>query len=540
MWGLLSILVIVSSVSASKQPHIVLMLVDDMGWNDISLHGADQIPTPHIDALGASGVLLHRHYSQPSCTPSRTALLTGKYPIRTGMQGGSLNAGERRGVPLDVPLLPERLQELGYTTRMVGKWHLGYTTSEYMPLHRGFDSHFGYLNGQIDYYTHMTEQKVENSSEVFIGLDFRRGTVPDWKDEGKYATELFTEEAEQIIRQHNKDRPLFLYLSHLACHNGNDSIPLQVPSVRQNTRMFRHISHPKRQLYAGIVKALDDSVGKVVKALRDADMLNDSIIIFLSDNGGMPVPDAFLANTGSNWPLRGTRGTVFEGGVRSVAALWSPLIKTPRRLMPQLMHITDWLPTLYRAAGGDPSALGLLDGVDQWDQLTGKSTKSARQEVLLNIDEKAKNSAILQGHWKLVIGTVQGGQFDGFLSDPGRSKEYPSYDAEEVVKAASNMGIDHDLTQDIVLQLRRKASISCEVKKKVNLGTPACPELCLFDVHSDPCEIHNVAKKHPNLVQQLQTRISYFQTQLVPQTNTPVDPRSNPVYFNNTWQPWLD
>ncbi|XP_067010876.2 arylsulfatase B [Anabrus simplex] len=536
MWCLLCTLVLITMVSASSKPHIILIVADDLGWNDVSMNGANQIPTPNIDALAFSGVLLRRHYVLPTCTPSRAALLTGMYPIRTGMQGYPLKAGEPRGLPLDVPLLPQRLKELGYTTRLVGKWHLGFMKSKYTPTQRGFDSHFGYWNGYTGYFDHCVQQKLENGTQVFYGHDFWRDLEPARKEDGKYATNVFTEEAQRIIRDHDKATPLFLYVAHLAVHAGGYN-RLEVPSEEQARNRFWYITDPQRQLYAETVKTLDDSVGDIITSLKESAMLNNSIIVFLSDNGGMT--EGIFANKGSNWPFRGIKLTLFEGGVHGVAAVWSPLLKDRGRVMSQLMHITDWFPTLYHAAGGDPTMLYGLDGVDQWEELLADKGNSSRQEVLLNIDEHQNNSAYIYDHWKLVQGSYKGGEFEKFLGDSGRDDSYPTYSAINVVQAASRLGLDYELNEETVLRLRNEMAVNCTMREDT-LGTPPCADYCLFDLRTDPCETRNVANNNPDVVQMLQARLRYFNEQLVPQLNKPVDNRSDPANFNNTWMPWLD
>ncbi|KAL1421913.1 hypothetical protein MTO96_022622 [Rhipicephalus appendiculatus] len=150
-----------ASVAVSKKalPHIIFVLVDDLGWDDVSFHGSSQIPTPNIDTLAADGIILNNYYVQPMCTPSRSALMTGMYPIHTGMQHWVIRSPEPWGLPLELKIMPQYLKELGYATHLVGKWHLGYFEKEYTPTYRGFDSFFGYYNGFIDYYQHRNQYK---------------------------------------------------------------------------------------------------------------------------------------------------------------------------------------------------------------------------------------------------------------------------------------------------------------------------------------------------------------------------------------------
>ncbi|CAD1470025.1 unnamed protein product, partial [Heterotrigona itama] len=235
---------VVSHVAAvASRPHIVFILADDLGWNDVGFHGSGQIPTPNIDALAYSGLLLDRYYVTPICTPSRSALMTGKHPIHTGMQHGVLKCAEPRGLPLHEKLLPEYLRELGYSTHIVGKWHLGFYTKEYTPTYRGFDSHLGLWSGHHDYFDHSA---VESP---YWGLDMRRGLDAAWDLHGQYSTDIFTKEAVRLIDNHNTSRPMFLYLAHAAVHSGNPYNPLPAPD--QDVSKFTTIFNYDRRRFAG-------------------------------------------------------------------------------------------------------------------------------------------------------------------------------------------------------------------------------------------------------------------------------------------------
>ncbi|XP_077512472.1 arylsulfatase B-like isoform X3 [Amblyomma americanum] len=224
-------------------PHIVFILVDDLGWDDVSFHGSSQIPTPNIDALAADGIILNNYYAQPSCTPSRAALMTGLYPIRTGLHGMAVDVADPWGLPTNITILPEYLKELGYETHLVGKWALGYCTKKHTPTFRGFDSFYGYYNSEEDYYTHSIA--YENST----GLDFWFNMEPLWSLNGTYSTTLYTERAKYIIRNRQKSKPLFLLMSHQAPHGAGDPDPFQAP--QENVDKFPYIEERNRTVYAG-------------------------------------------------------------------------------------------------------------------------------------------------------------------------------------------------------------------------------------------------------------------------------------------------
>ncbi|KAM7305579.1 putative arylsulfatase B precursor [Ixodes scapularis] len=292
----LAAMLLASRRSPVRQPHIVFILADDMGWNDVSYNGCPQIRTPNIDALAWNGIRLQRYYTQHMCTPSRAALMTGRYPIHTGMQHFVILQMEPRGLPLKFKLLPQWLGDLGYVSQMLGKWHLGFYKKEYTPTMRGFQKHIGSWGTFVDYYSH----------------------------------------------------PLFLYLAHLAPHVANRNDPLQAP--KKYSDKYHDIGHWNRTLYAGMVSALDESVGAVVEALGKRGMLSDTVLVFSSDNGGDT--NGENPNYASSWPFKGQKRTLWEGGIHVPGFIWSPLFSGMRGFdYNNIFHISDWLPTLYQLAG---------------------------------------------------------------------------------------------------------------------------------------------------------------------------------------------
>lgn len=268
--------------------------------------------------------------------------MTGRYPIHTGMQHTVLFGAEPRGLPLNERLLPEFLKPLGYVNRIVGKWHLGSYKKEYTPIYRGFLSHLGCWTGHLDYNDHTAMERPG------WGLDMRRNLDIDYDSHGKYVTDLYTNEAIRLIGEHNVTRPLFLYLAHNAVHSGNPYNPLAAPD--DLVAKFSNITEYNRRRFAGVLSKLDESVGKVVAALQKRNMLKNSVIVFSTDNGGPA--EGFNINAASNWPLRGVKNTLWEGGVRGAGLIWSPNLERPKRVAKQMMHMVDWLPTLLHAALG--------------------------------------------------------------------------------------------------------------------------------------------------------------------------------------------
>ncbi|XP_077528892.1 arylsulfatase B-like isoform X2 [Haemaphysalis longicornis] len=324
----------------AKPPHIVFVLADDLGRADVSTYGSPQIPTPNMDALARAGVVLNNYYAQPMCTPSRASLMTGLYAIHTGLQHLTLMPGEPSGLPLHLKILPEHLRDLGYETHCVGKWGIGYASLDSTPTYRGFDSFYGMYSGPVDYYSHYIEWKGHR------GLDLWHNTEPLKNETGQYLTTLFQERAEHIIANRNKTKPLFLFLAHQAPHKTFGIPPMQAP--KKNVEKFLYIGKEQRMLHAGMVDALDQSIGSLMEALEAASMLEDTVLVFSSDNG------ATLFSLGGNWPLRGLKGSLWEGAIRAAGFVWSPRLENRGRVSQQLMHISDWLPTLYSSAGQLP------------------------------------------------------------------------------------------------------------------------------------------------------------------------------------------
>nr|CAD7396197.1 unnamed protein product [Timema poppensis] len=525
-------------------PHIVLIVADDLGWNDVSFHGSDQILTPNIDALAYHGVILNSHYSQPLCTPSRSALLTGKYPIHNGMQHNVILESEPWGLPLSEKILPQHLKRLGYITHAVGKWHLGFFKEEYTPTFRGFWSHYGFWNGYQDYYSH----NVQASNHIHIkasstysaltsqfvpieGYDMRRNMSVDWSARGHYSTDLFSTEAERLIRDHDPQEPLFLYLAHLAPHAGNYDAPFQAPA--DTIRGLHHLEDLDRRLYAAMVCKLDESVGRVVEALRKSNMLDNSIIVFLSDNGAPTV--GIHANKGSNYPLKGVKTTPWEGGIRTVAAVWSPALNRSSRVSNQLMHITDWLPTLYSAVGGDVSELGDIDGMDMWEAIS-KDNASPRQELLVNIDDY---EALRLGEYKYISGSSLLGFLDDWFGDSGYSEHNQLYNATVITSSLAGQALNSSQHWPLdVSALRHAATVHCEMRNQHS--SPCWPLItpCIFNVVSDPCETKNIYSR--GLAMRFEQQLQRYRSTIVPRNNKPSDKRADPKLWNNTWSSWAD
>ncbi|GAB5562638.1 MAG: arylsulfatase [Synoicihabitans sp.] len=357
-----------------QPPHIIVLLADDLGWGDVSYHDG-VIQTPHIDALAERGTDLTQFYTQPVCSPTRASFMTGRYPMRMGLQCGVIRpwATETHALPLDEQTLPEELKKVGYRTAVVGKWHLGHATPDYLPLQRGFDQQYGHYNGMIEYFTHDREG----------GHDWFSNESPV-KEEG-YATDLMGAAAVRMIEEHDPNHPLFLYVPFNAPHT-----PLQVPEdqIARNA----HIVDPDRRIFAGMVTSMDDAIGKIVAAANTHLDRQNTLIFFFSDNGGWE-------RYSSNGKFRGEKTNIYEGGIRVPAIMvWDGEVPA-NETVDEPLHVVDVYPTLLKLAGASPRQIKPLDGKDVWP--TVRDGAPTPHELIVH-NVTPFHGAIRVGDWKLV------------------------------------------------------------------------------------------------------------------------------------------
>jgi arylsulfatase A-like enzyme len=353
----------VTGQAQSRKPNILLVIADDFGWADVGPQGNADIPTPNIDSIARTGVRFTNGYvSCPVCSPTRAGLITGRYQQRFGHEfnpGPAQEASSEFGLPLSETTLAQRMKELGYTTGMVGKWHLGYER-QFHPMKRGFDEYFGFLGGAHSY----VNARADSRNPIL------RGTEP--VDEKDYLTDAFTREAVAFLNRKRND-PYFLYLAYNAVHG-----PMEPAPERYSSR-FSNIADPRRRTLAGMMTALDEGIGRVLKAAGD-----DTLVFFLTDNGG---PTA--VNASRNGPLRGFKGDVFEGGIRVPFFLrWKGRVPSGT-INDRPVIAMDLFATAVKAGGGKPTG---IDGLD----LMG----DARHDALYW--RFGNQSAIRKGDWKLV------------------------------------------------------------------------------------------------------------------------------------------
>ena len=359
---------------SAERPNVVIIVGDDMGYADVGFHGCQDIPTPHLDALAAAGVRCTNGYvSGPYCSPTRAGLLTGRYQTRFGHEfnpGGSPD----QGLPLSETTIANRLQAADYKTGLIGKWHLG-AADDHHPNARGFDEFFGFIGGAHPYVTGQGAPIFRNREQV---------------KETEYLTDAFGREAVAFIDRH-QDEPFFLYLAFNAVHT-----PLEAQAER--LAKFGDIADPKRRKYAAMMSAMDDAIGEVLAKL-DADGLSDNtLVFFISDNGG-PTMATTATNGSINSPLRGSKRTTLEGGVRvPFLAKWPGKLPAGKVYEQPVIQL-DATRTALAAAGVDTAGDDKLEGVDLLPFLAGENNDAPHKALFWRFGPQM---AVRQGDWKLV------------------------------------------------------------------------------------------------------------------------------------------
>lgn len=369
----------------NRKPNIVIIVADDLGWNAVGYHNKD-VKTPNIDErIVGPGIELDNFYVCPMCSPTRAGLMTGRYPIRYGCARSVIPPQRDYGVPAEEVMLPAALATCGYEHRgAFGKWHLGHLRKRWHPLSRGFTEFYGCYNGAIDYFTH------ERDGE----LDWHRNWDSSY-DRG-YSTDLIAEEAAAFIRRSaDQASPFLCYVPFNAPH-----APFQAPKEYESR--YGHVQNKALRTYYAMITAMDSGIGKILDALDEKGIADDTLVWFFSDNGGV---GRFATN---NLPLKGAKLTAYEGGVRTVAAVRYPAGYLTRAKITTPVAYIDILPTLLSLAGATPARAGCreIDGIDMNPVLSGR-TQSAPQRCLYfyyGQDGPATEMiSVLCDRWKLVV-----------------------------------------------------------------------------------------------------------------------------------------
>ena len=366
------------NAEVAKANNVLLFVVDDLGWGDVGYHGS-KIFTPNIDNIATGGIELNRVYTFPVCELTRAGLLTGRSPLTIGVKNEHFY-GTAGGLPLDEILISQDFKAANYSTFMLGKWHLGGSVdTEFLPQNRGFDHFYGLVGGAIDSDSHKVPSPKGNKP-----TDWQRNGVQ--VDEVGHATDLIAQEAVTLLKSLKQDQPFFMYVAFNAVHT-----PLRAPS--DLVEKYQFFENPDRQIYAAMVEQVDRAIGTVLDTLQEQSLNENTLVVFLSDNGGNEDKGGALNN-----PLRGGKAEVYEGGIRTTGALYWPNTINPGMKSDQFLSVMDLYSTILSAIGITPTNLNSLDGIDYWSNLTHSITTPPNKLVI----GFGKSFAVFDEQWKLI------------------------------------------------------------------------------------------------------------------------------------------
>ncbi|XP_070576189.1 arylsulfatase B-like [Ptychodera flava] len=483
------------ALAAKRRPHIVHIVADDLGWNDVSWHDAS-MHTPNLQKLVEDGVILENFYVQTSCSPTRSSLMTGYYSSNIGSQHLVYKPDRPHGLPTWLKTLPEVLKSGGYTTYGVGKWHLGYCNESYIPTNRGFDHFYGFYLGSVDYINHKTSEfgPYNQDQAKYLGFDFHDDgkRVEGPRVDDVYTSILFEKRLEKIIKKHDQDNPMYLYVAFQLPHS-----PLELPDDEFSQLYTDTVSNEDRVTYSGQVTMMDSIVGDLKRRMKKEGMWDNTLVLFHSDNGGD------VLHAASNFPLRGNKGTYFEGGIRAVAFVHGKGIKKTGYTNREMIHVSDIFPTLIEAAGC--SIDYNIDGVSAWCTIS-KGKKSDRTGFLITIDEQfpedTTTAALRDGKWKYIEG------IPAFSKGTNGIYWYPTqYDAK--AQHFTDAGDVFDETSRL-----------------------------LFNMEEDPLEMFNVADSNPDVVAQLSQKLDEYRKTAwtdFPESDPACDPNNYDGWWTSGW-----
>lgn len=457
---------------AARHPNVILIVADDMGYGDFGCFSDGTVRTPHLDRLVAEGICFRQHYSaSPICAPARAALLTGRYPHRTG----AITQHEIHGldrIALREVTLADAFRSAGYATSLVGKWHNGTFDRRFEPNARGFDEFTGFCGGWTDYYRYHLRR---NDSIA--------------PSDGTYLTDLLTNEAEAFIRRHPND-PFFLYLPYSAPHSPFQARDEWIAPYRE-----RGLNRIVATTYA-MIERMDAGIGRILDTVHEAGLAENTVVAFTSDNGPAFFNPPYMLEAGEptfneryNSGLRGSKGWIYEGGIRVPMVLRWPGHVPGGRFADQLAHFTDWMPTLLSLAGVERPPGPPLDGCDLSPLLAGRPMSAEpRQFWQWNFywPDIGTNAAMRDGNWKLVRPMIRGTRFfsdELCVSDEDRARTAAFVEAD--IKHKENPASVRAVLPVPNLKPQR----------------PEPPEL--YDLSSDPGEQHDIASEHPERVRRM-------------------------------------
>jgi arylsulfatase A-like enzyme len=413
IWLLATVLLTASGLSSTVEgadaakPNIVVILADDLGWGELGAQGNKEIPTPNIDSIASGGIKFTNGYvSGPYCSPTRAGLLTGRYQTRFGHEFNPGGPKAQEGLPLEEKTIADRLKAAGYATGAIGKWHLG-AQPDFRPSKRGFDDFYGTLANSAFFHPEIVDtRKSDDPVKV--------------TEEGFYTTDAYATRAVEWIGEH-KAEPFFLYLPFNAQH-----APLQ--ATQKYLDRFAHIEDPKRKTFAAMLSALDDAVGQVLGSLEKNGVAENTLVVFLTDNGG-PTGQT----TSSNLPLRGFKATTLEGGVRvPFYAQWKGHLPAGKVYEHPVIQL-DILPTALALAGAPVSESENLDGVNLLPYLEGKEQGPPHESLYWRFGQQW---AVRDGNWKLVASRIDGfkPQLFNLAEDIGETNDLSAENPEKVTE----------------------------------------------------------------------------------------------------------
>ena len=582
-------LVIIASYkqqTSNVQPNVIFFLSDDLGWDDVGYH-TSQVLTPNIDNLISKGIELNQYYTQCVCTPSRATILTGRYPIHTGLVG-LIARNDPFGLPLSTFTLADILTNYtNYDTLAVGKWHLGFYKWEYTPTFRGFEQFYGYYTGGEDYFTHNSAGYFDFREDIGYQCGAKCSRVAN-ETLNIYSVTLFTDYVINNIlpnysntnnnnnnnnnkntQKKQKNNPFFLYLAYQSVHSPSD-VPIYYENMYNTT-----INNVKRRKFAGMVTCMDQSIGNITQALTQHGLDNNTIIIWVSDNGG---PTDTSDSIGSrNYPLRGGKHSIWEGGTRVVGSVFVPnnlITKYAKQqqkrkqlsdaydvfegininignrnsnnsgggvMYNNLMHSVDWLPTILDAIGVDINDINLnysIDGVSHWNAFMQSLMYSNNNINNVNnrkIEIDVPRTTIYYGHnvpngyawagnntglrWKdYKLLNVTGGKPSDWDKPVNESFEFDSSSSQELI-------------QDILTDITLPFSYMNE-------------NYSLYNLSNDPNEYYDIASQYPQLTIKLVEMMIQIENTSVAQVEPDPDctstdiPHPNVTGVGPVWAPW--
>ena len=398
-------------------PNILFILADDLGYGDLSCYGRPDYRTPSIDRLARDGLRFTSNYTAAAvCTPTRVALMTGRYPARlpVGLAEPLAYGDTSVGLPPEHPTVASRLKQVGYDTALIGKWHLGYLP-EHGPLRHGFDEFYGILSGGVDYFSH----RVPSGK-----LDLHEGNVT--VDQAGYMTDLLTERGLQYIRRRHA-APFYLALHYTAPH-----WPWEGPTDTATSRALRQVADTAAHkfvrgyadrgslgVFSAMMQRLDEGVGRLLGALHDAGLERDTFVVFTSDNGG--------ERFSYSWPMSAGKTTLREGGIRVPAIVRWPGSVPAGRTTDQSIITMDWTATLLAVGGATPDSAYPLDGLDLSPLCRGRPVSFDRTLFW----RTSREDAARVSRWKYLRTEGQDSLFD-IPRDPGESADLSAYEPERL------------------------------------------------------------------------------------------------------------